>query len=319
MVALNGIERVDKMNFGDYTLFCYRKPVIDASLKTFRSVVMKEGAVVCFSPPQSISLGDFRDKHPSFDKVTVEPFIDGTMINAFHDAGEWIFCTKRNVGATNRFYEKSFLELLKDVELPEMDPAECYSFVLQHAGCRNVVPVKKNRLVLVVSYRINGMHATETRHLPRLRFDSYDAAIKSVVPSPWYVKGCMLVCGEDRAKIMPTEFIRVSRLKGNDSQFGYRYAELAQKNLLREYGEKFPERRQDMAVMRRKMVAFTENLFRYFRQPRSPYAYRPHVAALRQYQSSCLAPIPLTRVDVDAYVSAMPPARLMYALNHTGH
>jgi hypothetical protein len=39
------------------------------------------------------------------------------------------------------------------------------------------------------------------------------------------------------------------------------------------------------------------------------------VSKLHKYQKSCLSPIPLSCIDVSAYVAALPPAQLMYALN----
>ena len=306
--------RLQRLNFGDYSLTRYKKPVEDPSLKLYRSVVYKGDAVVCFSPPQCIRVEEFREKH-AFDTVTIEPFVDGTMINAFYD-GEWKFATKCNVGATNKFYDKSFLELLQDVELPSMDPNLSYSFVLEHKGCRNVTPVEVNCLVLVASYRIEGDFVTETRHLPHVIFRSYDEAMVAAENLPWTAKGYMMVCGNDRAKLMSPAFVRVSEVKGNDSQFGYRYLHLVQQNILNEYLDHFPERKPEAGAMRRTVEAFSESLFRQYRQPNVTYAFKPHVSALRRYHRACLSPIPLSRVDVDTYVSAMPPAKLMYALNN---
>lgn len=316
MFHLNGRSdaRLQTMNFGDYSLTRYRKPLADDSLKLFRSVITKGDAVVCFSPPQCIPYDEFRQKH-AFDAVTVEPFVDGTMINAFYDGG-WKFATKCNVGATNKFYEKTFLEMLNDVELPEMNKNLCYSFVLEHKGCRNVTPVEVNCLVLVASYRIEGETVAETRHLPHVIFRSYDEAVIAANNLPWTAKGYMLVCGADRSKLMSPAFVRASEVKGNDSQFGFRYLQLAQQKILGEYLDRFPERRSEAAAMRQTVESFCEQLFRQYRQRAVTYAFKPHVSALRRYHRAFLSPIPLTRVDVETYVAAMPPAKLMYALNH---
>ena len=129
----------------------------------------------------------------------------------------------------------------------------------------------------------------------------------------------MLICGNDRAKIMSPAFVRVSKVKGNDSQFGFRYLQLVQQKILPEYLEHFPERNAEAEAMCRVVDSFTESLFRQYRQRKISYPYRPHVSALKQYQKVYLSPLPLTRVDVASYVATLPPAKLMYALNNINH
>jgi hypothetical protein len=286
----------------------------DPSLGVYRSVVFKGDTIVCFSPPKCIPLDEFRAKH-AFDAVRVERFVDGTMVNAFFD-GEWKFATKSNVGATNTFYERTFLDLIGDAPLPPLDPTFSYSFVLQHPGCRNITPVNRPSLVQVASYRVEGSAIVERRHLDAIEGGSYETLLLEADSMPWSDKGFILVAGNDRAKIMPRSFLRAAHVKGNDSQFGFRYLELCHQNLVSEYLSYFPERAAEAAQTQKIVSAFSENLFAHYkRRGTPPYAYRPHVSKLHKYQKSCLSPIPLSCIDVSAYVAALPPAQLMYALN----
>jgi hypothetical protein len=301
-----GRNELSKTKVGAYCLTRYRKPLVDPTLGTFRSVISKNGEVLCLAPPKSVPLDEFRAKH-DFQNVRVEVFVDGTMINAFYD-----------VGANNKFYERTFADLLADVELPDMDTSLSYSFVLQHQGCRNVVPVGAPTLVLVSSYRIQNGVAEETRYLPQIHASSYDELCSRAESLPWTAKGFMLLCGNDRSKVMSPAFLRASEVKGNDSQFWYRYLQLAQQNLVAEYLNYFPERRYDCHEMKHTVDAFIRELYRQLRVQKNPYAFVPHVVALRRYRDACLRPLPLSATDVEAYVRALPPAKLMYALNNIG-
>jgi len=316
MFQLNDLNdaRIRKQKYGAYTLLTYKKPVDHPSLKAYRSVVFKDDRIVCFSPPQCIPLEEFKEKHP-FETIVVEPFVDGTMINAFYDE-EWKFATKSNVGCSNTFYNRSFAQLLHEVEIPPMDPTFCYSFVLMHPDCRNVTPVGMPRLILVASYRIDGVNIDEHRHLPRVFLPSYADVENAAENLPWSAKGYMLTAGGDRAKVMSPAFLEVSEIKGNDSQFPFRYLELCQANLVPQYLEFFPERKAEAAHLRRMVDSFGESLFRHYRERTSPYAFVPHLNALRKYHGIFLKPLPLTAIDVHTYVSALPPAKLMYALNN---
>ena len=309
-----GRNELTKTKVGEHCLTRYRKPLTDPCLGIFRSVISKNGDVLCIAPPKSIPFGEFQAKH-DFANVRVEPFVDGTMINAFYDGG-WKFATKNNIGAGNRFYDRSFADLLADVDLPAMDTSLSYSYVLQHQGCRNVSPVTAPKLVLVSTYRIVNGVAEETRHVPPLQATSYDELTSRAEILPWTNKGFMLVCGNDRTKIMSPAFLRASEVKGNDSQFRFRYLQLSQQNLVPEYLNYFPERRGEAHAMKQTVDAYARELFRQLRNKDVPYAFLPHVVALRRYRDACLRPLQISPVDVEAYVRALPPAKLMYALNN---
>jgi hypothetical protein len=97
----------------------------------FRSVILNsDDEILCFSPPKSISYGEFIEKYPKKDKnIIVEEFVEGTMINVFWNKnvgvnGEWIISTRSNIGAKTSFYKSPnsktfntmFFEALNEID-----------------------------------------------------------------------------------------------------------------------------------------------------------------------------------------------------------
>ena len=139
------------------------KKQLNSTAKLFRSIVFKHDKCVCFSPPKSISIDNFRKKHKICD-VKIEEFIDGTMINLFYDETyNWQICTKSTIGGNSNFnldskytYREMFIEAMKKVNLnlDYLDIRFCYSFIMQHPKNRIVSVCASPLLYLVAVYEI---------------------------------------------------------------------------------------------------------------------------------------------------------------------
>ena len=139
------------------------KKQLNSTAKLFRSVVFKHDKCVCFSPPKSLSIDNFRKNHKIRD-VKIEEFIDGTMINLFYDETyNWQICTKSTIGANSNFnldsnytYREMFIDAMKKVNLnlDYLDIRFCYSFIMQHPNNRNVSVCISPLLYLVAAYEI---------------------------------------------------------------------------------------------------------------------------------------------------------------------
>ena len=139
------------------------KKQLNSTAKLFRSIVFKHDKCVCFSPPKSLSIDNFRKKHKICD-VKIEEFIDGTMINLFYDETyNWQICTKSTIGGNSNFnldskytYREMFIEAMKKVNLnlDYLDIRFCYSFIMQHPNNRNVSVCASPLLYLVAAYEI---------------------------------------------------------------------------------------------------------------------------------------------------------------------
>ena len=52
-------------------------------LSKFRSIIMKNNKIICYSPSKSVDYEYFKNKNTDLSQCWVEDFIDGTMINVF--------------------------------------------------------------------------------------------------------------------------------------------------------------------------------------------------------------------------------------------
>lgn len=148
------------------------------SVGLFRSVVYKNGKILCFSPPKALPNDKFMEMHPNPEECVAEEFIEGTMINVFFDnsvgvtgrvVNDWEISTKSTVGARVSFFRDGevkhdetfrymFLEAA-GVRGLEFDPGlrkdYCYSFVLQHPKNRIVTPFTEMEIYLIACYNID--------------------------------------------------------------------------------------------------------------------------------------------------------------------
>ena len=127
----------------------------------FRSLIFKNGKLVVFSPPKSVTPEMFNEKVLAMkDKeakvnISAEEFIEGTMINLFFDKnnnenkeegevseeeGEWEISTRSTVGAKMSFFRdgnesKTFRSMFLDgmiengLEFDHLNKDYCYSLL----------------------------------------------------------------------------------------------------------------------------------------------------------------------------------------------
>jgi hypothetical protein len=156
----------------------------------FRSVVHTNGKVVSFAPPKTIPYDTFMSRLDSTKPLKVEDYIEGTMINVFHDGDSWEITTRSSVGGSVAFYtmdgtpqskiENTFRWMFFDaikhseimyegedanrdffVALDRFPKNYTFSFVLQHPKNRIVVPFTTPKLFLVKVYEITKNVVTE--------------------------------------------------------------------------------------------------------------------------------------------------------------
>jgi len=181
-------EFIDK-NSDRYTIIKYDHDMLSNDMRDktglFRSLIFKNGKLVVFSPPKSLSLDMFNakledikslnEKNGTTDvQFVAEEFVEGTMINLFCDShgGEendetWELATRSTIGAKISFFQREegnkktfrtmFLEAMLDcgLEFSHLNKEYSYSFVLQHPENRIVSPIVKKQLYLVGVYKIH--------------------------------------------------------------------------------------------------------------------------------------------------------------------
>ena len=151
----------------------------------FRSVVHCDGKVVSFAPPKTIDYETFMSRLDNSRPVKVEDYIEGTMINIFHNGDTWEIATRSSVGGRVAFFTMDgkpqsamentfrwmFLDAVQHREmmcegeeskrdlfqaLDNFPKTYCFSFVLQHPKNRIVVPFTTPNVFLVKIYDISN-------------------------------------------------------------------------------------------------------------------------------------------------------------------
>jgi len=88
---LNSLKLVEKLwNYNDtiYKIIQYDKQYLTDdtinSIGLFRSVIVNDkNKIISFSPPKSFNYESFKNKHKQISDISIEEYIEGTMINLF--------------------------------------------------------------------------------------------------------------------------------------------------------------------------------------------------------------------------------------------
>ena len=350
------LSLVDKIlnqkNIEKYTLTTYDKHALTPeNVKTmglFRSVIHRDGKVVCFSPPKSVDSEVFIATHP-LNECVAEQFIEGTMINVFHDDGEWKISTKNCLGARTQFnkeepmtYREMFFEAIQ-FSLDTLNTKYCYSFVLQHPKNRIVIPFEDSQIYLVACYEIyedNSIVYIEPEsiqlpevHIPiryvhemtyaelKEKYASYNNEYDSV--------GVMIrhIGSGDRMKFRNPNYEQVRQLRGNDPKIQYRFICLHQKERIVEYLNYYPEDKDAFEKFGTQLRNFTKqlhlNYMHYFvlkickkeniSKQYQRLMFELHSIYLTQLRSEGRV---ITYNYVMKYLKTIHPAQLMYSLNY---
>jgi len=354
-----------------YTIIRYSKEFLRTDLVDsyglLRSVILSGPRVVSFAPPKSLTGENFMLKYPiKSDHIVAEEFIEGTMINVFFDPtygvnGCWQIATRNTVGAEVSFYKWSnmtfnqmFLEacLNNRFNIQTLNPAYCYSFVLQHPANRIVVPFKNSQLFLVAVYEIiqKGSDVTiieqnlsEVKkgglwHMTGVKFpDVFDAPFKTYTElidkfasgnTPYDVMGIIVRNTQtgERTKFRNPIYEEVRHLRGNQPKLQYQYLCLRHAGKLPEFLKYYPETKEEMSKFRDQVHMFTENLHKNYiscyvekEKPLREYSsqYRTHMFKIHEHFTSDLRPkgLYVTNTEVIKYVNNLHPSLLMYCLN----
>ena len=313
--------------FGEYTL-------VQSSEAVYRSVVVKSEAVVCMAPPRSISRDNFKCE---LRNTVVNEIVEGTMVNAFYD-GEWILCTKSNIGANNTFVPGTpcFKDLFYDAAAAcgfvwsDMNTEYSYSFVLQHPKNRIISPVAKPAIYLIAVYLIRKdvvlvMHDTIKGCLQPVehRFQTFADIDEFLATQPFSYKGVMLHSDGFRVRMRNPAYETVDALRGNHSCVAFRLLELHQSGNLEAFITYFPEHAPVAQECRHRVLRFSNTLYSWYIQiykqrvkslRDSPYAYRPHLGKLQDAYVA-MKPTPMHKSAVRAFVQQLAAAQLMYVFN----
>tara|TARA_B100000035_G_scaffold315462_1_gene336537 strand:- start:695 stop:2005 length:1311 start_codon:yes stop_codon:yes gene_type:complete len=187
------INKKYTFNNNEYNIIKYNKETLNKykdnedyfnTLSKYRSVIIKNDKLICYSPAKSINYDKFIEKY-NINNSWVEDFIDGTMINVFYDVinETWEIATKSTVGGNilffndvktynyfnttntndnnnsnkvNYTFRSMFFEAcnLNNFDLNTLDRKYTYTFILQHPFNRIVTPITMPTIYLIKIYEI---------------------------------------------------------------------------------------------------------------------------------------------------------------------
>lgn len=356
----------------NYSIVRYNKEFLSNDLipifGLLRSVIMinsnDEGKskVVSFAPRKSISGTDFMTSYPvKTSAIVAEEFIEGTMINVFYNpiTTAWQIATRNTVGADVVFYNgaKTFKEMFTEAcvynkfDIRNLNPAFCYSFVLQHPENRIVAPFKHPQLYLVAVYRISqtettvtvseesissvkqsGIHLDTTVRFPdRYEFTTYTELIEKFASpnTPYNIMGIVVKNTEtgQRTKFRNPIYEEVRHLRGNQPKLQYQYLCLRHSGKMPEFLKYYPETKEQMSQFRDQVHMFTNTLHKnyiscYVKKEKQlmdfTEQYRTHMFKIHEQFINELRPKKLcvTNTVVIRYVNSLDPSLLMFCLNY---
>jgi hypothetical protein len=263
----------------------------------FRSVIHKNGKILSFSPPKSMSVDRFTTEYNP-EECSAEEFVEGTMINLFFDDtigedGQWEISTKSSVGAKMTYFTSGkvdesntfrtmFLDVCNHAGLDfDILPREnCYTFVFQHPQNRIVIPFNDKRLYLVAAYKIdNSSYIVTEVLLSSLKkyltpctdiffpesygFDSFSDLKERWASSSTDYKSVGVMMRHRsgvRSKFRNPNYEMVRKLRGNQPKLQFRYIALKQQGQVKEYLKYFPESSTEFNSFREQIHSFTKQL-----------------------------------------------------------
>ena len=286
-----------------------------------RSIILKNGNVVCMSPVRGTSIGytELAGAGP-----TLEEFVEGTMVNVFQDpgTGKTMLATRWYIGGNNKFFaesDRTFGEMFDDalsttaLDISELPGNSSHSFVVKHPSNRIATAVSAPELWYIGSFEISGSR-TRYGRLPAI------ANVEGIrVPSVYDDEvdpsmGWTGFVGGERKKWRTAAYERIRGLRGNTANSMFRFLLTRQDGLVPEYLKEFPEDKERFCDYEEKVqhlvclltdLALGEGSKQKISSIR--FELKPHVWELRHGEWDG---------GVSEYVDSLPAERLAFTLNH---
>jgi hypothetical protein len=320
----------------------------------FRSVVWNlfTNRPVCVSPARGVALDASATELPGAAAFTAEDFVDGVMINQFHDGERWRLATRTQLDATGSFYGKTpFAELFMETlgtTLDAFDKELCYSWVLQHPKERVVVaaPYGVPRLFLVEVSRIaaDGTVTTLTAAERRAALPVAGAAGDKMMPvvhdlatltavrervAAWGQRlgaawqGIVLKTADGtRYKLRSEQYNEARKLRGNQAKLSYIWLERWSEGRINQYLRQYPEEQHEAEAVINRFKACTQEVYDVYRAiyknreyplGRASRKYRKLIWEMRQKGIKGFF------ADVRTFMNGQDVARKLWLVNYEEH
>jgi hypothetical protein len=303
------------------------------------------GNLVCLPPIKSIECDKFMDiVGTELNDVSIEEFIDGTMINLFYFGNEWHISTRSNIGANCRWYsQKHFSELFEESNTLDFDMLEkqmTYTFVLRHPENRIVTSYTEPSITLVAARKIvDGQvidhdifeigEALKINVPTRYDMTTIDEIISFTERQDFQFQGIVLKNGLLRTKIRNPNYNYARNLRGNSQNLKFLYFDLRKNQFVQEYLRFFPEYTETFEEYNKEYTELLNMVFNNYQNfhvkklvksikdmdyVTRPFCYELHGEYKKNKGGNNYFKI--TRQFVSNFMNELPPARIVYALNH---
>ena len=290
------------------------------SLGVFRSLIIRDDNIISFSPVKSLHESQFFEVN-TLQKVKLEEFIEGTMINCFYDKEErdWMVSTRSVVGAKtvfNKDVQKTFKEMFDEafatmkLNWDMFNREYVYSLVLQHPKNKIVLTIEEPTLYLVEVYKINDFKINMIDYNEKECFKKLLEHIK--VPQVYELEnknfeeikekyasmnteftclGIIFKNGFERCKMRNPCYEYLHNLKGNSPKLQYQYYNLRQNDQVKEFLKHYPKYKKEFSELRndlhRETTVLWKNYISCFVKHLQPlenygYQYRSHMVELHK-------------------------------------
>ncbi len=241
------------------------------------------------------------------------------------------------------------------MEFEHLDKQLCYSFVLQHPENRIVMPIIEPNIYLIKVYRLEGISLKEQRiseeklplqknhkfkiiknytetQLKKLGYmgNSWEELIDHFFSEnlDYKIQGIVIYNERgERTKIRSGNYEKVKHLKGNSPKLQYRYYQLRQQGAVKDFLKYYPEYKETFSIFRNELHKWTNQLYQNYiicfikkQKPLAefPYNFKTHMYKIHEIYLFDLKYDQkyVNKSVVVDYVNNLPPAKLMYSVNH---
>jgi hypothetical protein len=276
----------------------------------------------------------------SVENFHIEPFLDGVMIGLFYDKhnARWRIHTRSTLDANCRYYSqnKTFNQMFAEAFHPSiydtLDKSASYTYILQHAENRIVVPVNGPPRALCVDkamfeagiVRFVGSTAPCVISWDAVRSTLADLNIRF----GYRVQGMVVknnVTGE-RYKVRTPVYNHVRRVRGNSARRDFLWLGAWQAGTIRDYLALFPEERAESDAIINRWKQVTNAVYhiytdvfkaRSLNKTAIPPKYRPLVYGLHSMYLDTLKPANKTvdwRTALE-YMNGRDTAQMLFVIN----
>ncbi len=301
--------------------------------------------IVCIPPEKSLHIVPF-SQNITLDHwldVSLEEFVDGTMINCFNHNDSWHISTRSFIGANCKWYsQKRFNELFDEakgnMEFEKLNPAYCYTFVLRHPENR-IVTQYSNADICMVQVREIGENSFIEHSLEEVQKQLSEVGVEVMIPKKFKIskadeineimksmdyqqQGLIFKFNGMRSKVRNTEYDKVKHLRGNNKNIFFNYIELRQNAMVKEYLEYFPEYKQEFNEYRKSIETTTMKLHQFYKdcyiyktkdKNTIPFELRP--LCYEMHGKYLDTKVKWNRNTVINYFNMIPPARMIFIIN----